>query len=101
MTLVALTWPIFIEILLYMLMGNADTLMLSQYSDKSVAAVGVANQVLALVIVMFGFVATGTAILVAQHLGAKQEKTAAEISIVSLGANLVFGLLLSLSLIHI
>ena len=39
LSLFALTWPIFIETLLYMLMGNADTLMLSQYSDDSVAAV--------------------------------------------------------------
>ncbi|WP_370224071.1 MATE family efflux transporter [Cytobacillus sp.] len=98
LTLFALTWPIFIEILLHMLMGNADTLMLSQYSDESVAAVGVSNQILSLVIVMFGFVATGTSILIAQNLGAKNNKTAAEISIVSLGANLVFGIILSIFL---
>ncbi|MBT2688993.1 MATE family efflux transporter [Bacillus sp. ISL-47] len=98
LTLFALTWPIFIEILLHMLMGNADTLMLSQYSDESVAAVGVSNQILSLVIVMFGFVATGTSILIAQNLGAKNNKIAAEISVVSLGANLVFGILLSILL---
>ncbi|MFE8700326.1 MATE family efflux transporter [Cytobacillus sp. FJAT-54145] len=95
LTLFALTWPIFIEVLLHMLMGSADTLMLSQYSDDSVAAVGVANQILALIIVMFGFVATGTSILIAQNLGANQQKTAREISAVSIGANLLFGLLLS------
>ncbi|MDZ5470292.1 MATE family efflux transporter [Bacillus sp. 31A1R] len=95
MTLFALTWPIFIEVLLHMLMGNADTLMLSQYSDDSVAAVGVANQILYLIIVMFGFVATGTAILIAQNIGAKNLKDAGEISAVSLGANLIFGLVLS------
>jgi putative MATE family efflux protein len=99
MTLFALTWPIFIEIFLHMLMGNADTLMLSQYSDESVAAVGVSNQILSLIIVMFGFVATGTAILVAQHLGAKEEKLAGEISLVSLAVNLLFGLFLSIALI--
>jgi putative MATE family efflux protein len=79
-----------------MLMGNADTLMLSQYSDNSVAAVGVSNQILAFIIVMFGFVATGTAILIAQNLGAKQMKTASEIAVVSLGVNFVFSLGLSL-----
>ncbi|PLR87381.1 MATE family efflux transporter [Bacillus sp. V33-4] len=99
MTLFALTWPIFIEILLHMLMGNADTLMLSQYSDDSVAAVGVSNQILSLVIVMFGFIATGTAILIAQNLGAKQLQTAKEIAAVSLGANLSFGLLLSIAVL--
>ena len=95
MTLFTITWPLFIEILLYMLMGNADTLMLSFYSDKAVAAVGVSNQILSLVIVMFGFVATGTSILVAQNLGAKRGKNATEIAAVSLGANFLFGLLLS------
>ncbi|WP_163101640.1 MATE family efflux transporter [Peribacillus alkalitolerans] len=95
LTLFALTWPLFIEIFLHMLMGNADTLMLSQYSDQSVAAVGVSNQILSLVIVMFGFVATGTAILVAQNLGAKNEITAAQITVVSLVVNLIFGLVLS------
>lgn len=99
MSLFALTWPIFIEILLHMLMGNADTLMLSQYSDNSVAAVGVSNQILSLVIVMFGFIATGTAILVAQNLGAKQHFAASEISIVSLGTNLLIGILLSIVLV--
>jgi len=95
LTLFALTWPIFIELLLHMLMGNADTLMLSMYSDNSVAAVGVANQILSLIIVMFGFIATGTAVLVAQHFGANNQKSAAEVSVVSIIANLVFGLILS------
>ncbi|WP_044748754.1 MATE family efflux transporter [Bacillus alveayuensis] len=95
LSLFAITWPIFIEILLHMLMGNADTLMLSQYSDDSVAAVGVANQILFVVIVMFGFIATGTAVLVAQHLGANEQQEAEEVSRVSIVANLLFGLILS------
>ncbi|KQU60680.1 MATE family efflux transporter [Bacillus sp. Leaf406] len=95
MTLFALTWPIFIEILLHMLMGNADTLMLSQYSDRSVAAVGVSNQILSLIIVMFGFIATGTAILVAQHIGAREHAISGEVALVSLVTNLAFGVLLS------
>ncbi|QPC46042.1 MATE family efflux transporter [Mangrovibacillus cuniculi] len=98
LTLFALTWPIFIEIALHMLMGNADTLMLSQYSDSSVAAVGLSNQILFLVIVMFGFVATGTSILISQYLGANQDRKAKEVAVISLGANLAFGLLLSLAL---
>ncbi|GEN54461.1 MATE family efflux transporter [Halobacillus faecis] len=98
MTLFALTWPIFIEVLLHMLMGNADTLMLSQYSDDAVAAVGVSNQILSVVIVMFGFVATGAAILVAQNLGAGQKKEAGSISVTSISVNLWFSLLLSFGL---
>ncbi|MCG1020070.1 MATE family efflux transporter [Sutcliffiella horikoshii] len=96
LTLFALTWPIFIEVLLHMLMGNADILMLSQYSDDSVAAVGVANQILFMLIVMFGFIATGTTILVAQYLGAKNRGLAAEVTVVSIGANLLFSLAISI-----
>lgn len=95
LSLFAITWPIFIEIMLHMLMGNADTLMLSQYSDHSVAAVGLTNQLLSVVIVMFGFVATGASVVIAQAIGAKLEKTAAEVAVVSIMANLIFGLLIS------
>ncbi|WP_040681185.1 MATE family efflux transporter [Paenisporosarcina sp. TG20] len=98
MTLFALTWPIFIEILLHMLMGNADTLMLSQYSDNSVAAVGISSQILSLIIVMFGFVAIGTSVLISQHLGANEEKSAREVAVISIVGNLLFGILLSLIL---
>ncbi|MDE5415565.1 MATE family efflux transporter [Alkalihalobacterium chitinilyticum] len=98
LTLFAITWPIFIEIMLHMIMGNADTLMLSQYSDDAVAAVGVSNQLLAVIIVMFGFIATGTSILVAQYLGANEGEKANRFAVVSLFANVIFGLLLSIIL---
>ena len=42
--------PIFIETLLIMMLGAVDTIMLSQYSDNAVAAVGVVNQ-----LIMFAF----------------------------------------------
>ncbi|WP_026675454.1 MATE family efflux transporter [Alkalihalobacterium bogoriense] len=98
LTLFALTWPIFIEIFLHMLMGSADTLMLSQYSDEGVAAVGVANQVLSLIVVMFGFIAVGTSVLIAQYIGARQEQEAGRIAVVSLVANFAFALLLSIGI---
>ncbi|MFC0558849.1 MATE family efflux transporter [Halalkalibacter alkalisediminis] len=99
LTLFAITWPIFIEIMLHMIMGNADTLMLSQYSDDAVAAVGVSNQLLMVIIVMFGFIATGTSILVAQYLGAEDEEKAIRFAIVSIFANIAIGLLLSIILL--
>jgi Na+-driven multidrug efflux pump len=40
----AITWPIFIELFLQMIMGSTDTIMLSYVSDEAVAAVGGANQ---------------------------------------------------------
>ncbi|WP_347338316.1 MATE family efflux transporter [Tumebacillus amylolyticus] len=94
-SLFALTWPIFIEITLQMLMGNADTLMLSHYSDDAVAAVGVANQLLGIVIVLYGFVAMGSGIVVSQFLGAKEPKKASEVAVVAIAVNLIFGVFLS------
>jgi putative MATE family efflux protein len=69
--------------------------MLSQYSDHSVAAVGLTNQLLSIVIVMFGFVATGATVVIAQSLGAKLQKTAAEVAVVAILGNLIFGLVIS------
>lgn len=98
-TLLALTWPIFIELFLHMLMGSADTLMLSRYDDNAVASVGIANQILNVIIVMFGFIATGTSILIAQYVGAKKKHSANRIAVVSIAANFGFGLILSLVLL--
>lgn len=98
LSLFHLTWPIFIEFLLYILMGSADTIMLSQYSDNSVAAVGISNQIQNFIILMFGVVVTGTTILVAQNLGANDKKTAFEIGRTSISLNIVVGLVLSLVL---
>ena len=39
-----LSWPIFIEVFLQMLVGNIDQLMMSHYSPQAVAAVANANQ---------------------------------------------------------
>ncbi|MEW8969151.1 MAG: MATE family efflux transporter [Mesobacillus sp.] len=93
--LLALTWPIFIELFLHMLMGSTDTFMLSHISDEAVAAVGVANQLIFFMILVFGFVATGTAVLVSQNLGAGLQLDARKISGLSLSLNLVFGVLVS------
>ena len=99
LTLFSLTWPIFIELSLHMLMGNADTFMLSQYDDKAVAAVGVANQITSLFNMLFGFVAVGTTILVSRYLGAKEIQDARNAAKTSISLNLVFGLLMSIVLV--
>lgn len=91
-----LTWPIFIEILLFMLLGSVDTLMLSRYSDNAVAAVGVSNQLLGMMNILFGVLSTATAILVAQNLGAKNREMATQVGAVSLITNFFIGLILSL-----
>ncbi len=99
LSLFAITWPIFIETSLHLLMGNADTLMLSQYSDDAVAAVGVSNQILSLIVVMFGFVATGTSVLISRNLGANSFKEASQIAVVSIITNILLGFMIGIILL--
>ncbi|MDQ0254857.1 putative MATE family efflux protein [Evansella vedderi] len=72
LSIIAVTWPIFIESLLHMSLRTADTFMLSRVSDEAVASVGVANQIIMFMFFLFQFVATGTSVVVAQYLGAKK-----------------------------
>ena len=75
-SLFKLSWPIYVELLFFMMLGIADTLMLSQYSDLSVAAVGNAQRITNLFTVLLNVVAIGVGVVVAQYLGANKEKDA-------------------------
>lgn len=95
-TLFSLSWPIFGELFLQILLGNVDTLMLSQYSDSAVASVSVSVDIFNMFIIMFAFVSAGTGILVSQYLGAKDQEKAQQVVAVSLLVNFIFGLLISI-----
>ena len=90
--------PIFVETLLIMLTGAVDVFMLSRYSDETVAAGGVVNQLLNLVFILYGITTLGTSVLCAQYLGARQKKNVAQVIGVSLLANLLMGLAVSAGL---
>lgn len=96
--LYSLTLPIFIEILLVMLLGVTDTVMLSLRSDEAVAAVGVVNQLLNMVFLLFGVSTTGTSVLCSQYFGAGQQKNVIQVVGVSLFFNCVVGLSVSAAL---
>ena len=72
--LTKLVIPIFIETLLIMMLGAVDTIMLSQYSDESVAAVGVVNQIVMFAFLIFEVINIGTSVLCSQYLGAGLRK---------------------------
>ena len=86
-----LTGPIFVETLLIMLLGAMDTFMLSHYSDDTVAAVGVVNQLLNLVFLVFGVSTVGTSVLCSQYLGASQQANVRQVVGVSLVFNTLIG----------
>ena len=87
--------PIFIETLLNKMLGAVDTVMLSQYSDNSVAAVGVVNQLIMFAFLIFEVINIGTSVLCSQYLGARMHKNMVQVVGVSLILNLVFGLFVS------
>ena len=90
-----LTVPVFIEIALVMLLGAVDTIMLSRYSDNSVAAVGLDNQLITLVFLVYQFFSMGAAILCAQYIGAGLRKRLVQVVGMALVINLMLGLTVS------
>ncbi|WP_100407457.1 MATE family efflux transporter [Bacillus solitudinis] len=92
LSLIAVTWPIFIESLLHFSLRTADTFMLSKVSDEAVAAVGVANQLIMFMFFLFQFIATGTSVVVAQYLGAKKFDEIKKYTGNGILINLIFGL---------
>ncbi len=96
--LVSLTVPILIETLLIMTLGAVDTFMLSRHSDASVAAVGLANQLISFCFIIFEVINLGTSVLCSQYLGARLRERMETVVGVSLVVNLVFGLAVSAGL---
>ena len=93
--LASLAGPIFIETLLVMTLGAVDTFMLSRYSDNSVAAVGVVNQLMNLVFLLFEVISLGTSILCSQYIGAGRRDKVVQVVGISLMFNLLSGVILS------
>lgn len=91
-----ITWPIFIEMLFFTLLGTVDTFMLSQYSDTAVGSVGVSNQILYLFGILVNVIGIGIGVVSAQYLGAKQVQKAKDTIATGIAGNTIIGILLSL-----
>lgn len=94
-----LTWPIFLELFLFMLMGAVDTFMLSAVSDHAVSGVGVAHQYIFIAILVLEVIGNGSAIVVAQYIGSRKLVDAAKITAIAVTLNLLIGLTLSISFV--
>ena len=95
-----LTIPVFIEMALVMLLGAVDTVMLSRYSDNSVAAVGLDNQLMSLVFLVYQFFSMGAAIICAQYIGAGLKQRLVQVAGMALVVNLILGLGVSILLFY-
>lgn len=97
-SLFMLTWPIFIEMLLQMLVSNVDQLMISRISENAVAAIGNVNQIMSVLLITFSVVTMATTILVAQYLGSNNQRRASEVYTVAVFSNLIFSIIIGLIL---
>ena len=94
-SMLVLAGPIFLELLLNILLSNVDTVMLSNYSQNAVGAVGNANQMMFMFIILFNVISSATGVVVAQYLGAKKTDNMNQIYSLAVIFNLVLGVLLS------
>lgn len=94
-SLLKMTWPIFIELLLQLLVGNMDQIMLSHFNGTAVAAVGNANQIINVLVLTFTVINLAATILISRYLGAQDTRSVSQIYTLSIGVNLLLGVLLS------
>jgi putative MATE family efflux protein len=95
--LVELVWPILVENVLRTSVMSVDTLMLSHYSEKAVAAMSLVNQFAFFIMLVYTMVSAGASILISQYLGAGRQREAGLVGVASLA--LVTGISLILSLL--
>ncbi len=91
-----LVWPIFIEMILTMMVGSMDQYMVKNYSENAVGAIGNANQILNLLLIMFSIISMSTTILVAQYIGSNNRKKLSVLYTLSITVNLVISLVISI-----
>ena len=68
--LFSLTWPIFVECVLFMLIGIVDVAMLSHYDNNASGAVGIVNTIISMFNILFSIITSGTSIICVQYIGA-------------------------------
>lgn len=95
MKLFNLAWPIFIETLLFMLLGFVDVFVLSRYDDLAASSVNTANQAVSIATIVFTVISTASAVMISQYLGAKKKESASRIAALSLTFHLIFGVIIS------
>ncbi len=78
--MVALTLPIILENTFRILVSSVDTLMLSTWSQKAVAAAGMMGQYIFFIQILFNVICIGTSIVLSQYLGAKREAEARHVT---------------------
>ena len=93
-----LTWPIFVELVLQMLVSNVDQMMVARTSPTAVAAIGNANVITNLLLISFSVICMAATILITQYIGAGSTERVAQTYTVSLVVNVTLSLVIFVAL---
>lgn len=85
--------PLFFEQLLVMLVGLADTLVISYAGEAAVSGVSLVNQFNTIFIYLFTALASGGSVVISQYIGKKQKEAAGEAASQLLLFSVVFSVL--------
>lgn len=94
-----ITWPIFVELVLQILVSNVDQIMISRVSENAVAAIGNVNQIMNVLVITFSVITMAATILISQYLGSQRYDKISEIYSVAVYSNLAFSIIISLLLL--
>lgn len=90
----SLLWPLLIEQVFMMLIGNVNVYLFSLYSDQAVAAIGISDQVLVIGTMFMGIISLGSTILFLQNAEEQRKLQVQGIARQTLFLNLTLGLLI-------
>ncbi|MFR0986931.1 MAG: MATE family efflux transporter [Frisingicoccus sp.] len=76
--------PIFVELLLQLLVGNIDQIMVSHYSQASVAAIVNGNQIMNIIIITMNMLCMATTVVLTQCLGAEDDYKSNQLCVLSM-----------------
>lgn len=93
--LAALFLPFLAENILKNSMSTVNVFILGHYSDNAVASVGVASQVINMMVMFFTLISTGATVVISQNLGAKNKRRAADAGMVAIVATSIVGSVLA------
>lgn len=87
--------PLFIEQFLVMLVGLADTFVISLAGEAAVSGVSLVNSFNTIFIFLFSALASGGAVVISQYIGKKDKENAENASYQLLAASVIFSIVIS------